>query len=284
MLSLLIQSTSTRISSPAFTDARSWGSPSNFPRTLTLAARRHSPPTEMGEYPYFPWDCKVLTRTSIALFMSAALALSPVGGARVLSQAASYKYKPPADRQQEEQRTETRAARGCPQAPEASLKLLAPADHVARTAERHPTFLFYWSGPAPQIVRVSVTESGVARPIFDRRYEVHQPGWLAVSLPPSSPGLEREATYYLTFGLLCRPDKVAASAYSRIAIEKVKLPTAVGGKLERGGIDSDRAGELAQWGIWYDAVAASYRAARSQPSQMGAFEGLVRQVERGGRL
>lgn len=188
----------------------------------------------------------------LQLLLALGLSLSslPAALARQLT------YRPP-ERRQQQQKTQSAATRGCSQALP-RLQLLAPPDHVAATAASQPTFFFYLSVPAPYPLKISLAQPYVADTLWEEERAVESGGVLSVTLPESVK-LQPKRDYILTAELPCHQERPDESSYVRAVFKRVSPPTVTP---VPAGTPTARVAALAGRGLWYDALALSYRESR----------------------
>jgi hypothetical protein len=118
--------------------------------------------------------------------------------------------------------------------------------------------LFYLSGPAPHPLKISLAQPQVAAALWKEERDVNSGGVLSATLPESVQ-LEPERDYILTAELPCHQERPDGSSYVRAVFKKVAAPALA--PVATGTLTA-RLAVLAGRGLWYDALALSYRESR----------------------
>ncbi len=172
---------------------------------------------------------------------------------------AQLSYQPPQRKQQ--QQTQSAATRGC-ERNLPRLQILAPADRVAASAAKRPTFLFSISEQPLHPLKISLTQPYLPQALWKDERRVER-GIFSVSLPESLP-LSPGKDYILTAAMPCDPEKPESSSYVRVVFQRVAMPPSKGAKGEQS------PELLTPSGLWYDALYWSYQ---NSPPQ---FEALLK--------
>ena len=182
------------------------------------------------------------------------------------------------------QRTEGGGSRGCSEATNpVSLNLLVPSDHVATTVSGHPTFLWHISGSLQAPVRFTLVEQDISqRPILKTQVQVKSPGIVKLQLPPNTPDLAIGKQYRWTVSLVCNEKRPSSNILAQAVIERVAQTSTLKRDLAATTDERIHARIYAQSGIWYDAIATSYKASNTNEQKQLAnaeyFFGLLEQV------
>ncbi len=190
-------------------------------------------------------------------------------------------YVPPPPRGNRRQSTVAGGSRGCAAAGDVSLTLLVPSDHVATTTLSHPVFLFHLDAIFPRPLIFTLVEPGIAEPLFQKKFILDRSGIVRIELPANGKGLEEGKEYYWTVTLSCNERRPSENAYARAAIERVPVPSQLKRELDSKPDRLTRAEIYARSGIWYDALALSYRADLPAPDRYGEtayFRQLLKRV------
>ncbi|MEG3437737.1 DUF928 domain-containing protein [Pannus brasiliensis CCIBt3594] len=218
----------------------------------------------------------VFSFSSLALALLIGLAGGTFTGAKTLP-----KYVPPPPRDERRQSTVSGGSRGCDGIRNVSVTPLVPIDHVPTTTLSHPTFLFHLDAIFPRPLIFTLVEPGVAEPIFQKKFTLARAGIVSLNLPANSKGLEEGKEYYWTIALSCNDKRPSANTYARAAIERVPVSSELKRELDA---ESDRLGKAEMYalaGIWYDALALSYRSdvpARERSGETDYFRQLLQQI------
>ncbi|MBD1913082.1 DUF928 domain-containing protein [Leptolyngbya sp. FACHB-8] len=143
--------------------------------------------------------------------------------------------------------TGSTGTRGCPAASVMPLTALAPQSHVGKTVSTYPTF--FWYGPDTNSSTIgfnlyAVNEAGESELLWQETLTA-MPGLMHYTLPSTAPGLVAGRQYRWEVELLCYPDRPSSLLRADAYIEVVPSVSTRG------------AGQLAEAGIWYDALAVA---------------------------
>lgn len=207
-------------------------------------------------------------RKQIATFLILGITFLSSG----LIQAKEIIYQPPPDRGNR-QKTAASGSRGCHIADLPTLTVLTPEDHTAVTISAKPTFFLHLSKVSSQPIWVTVTEPGVAKSIFSKELKPQTPGIFSVSLENDSE-LRPNTTYIFAVGILCNPERLSDSIYTRIAFKRIAPTPELKQQLFLAATSTEKAQILAVNGIWYDALTASYE----EKEDSTLFRSLLKQV------
>ncbi|ACB54275.1 hypothetical protein cce_4929 [Crocosphaera subtropica ATCC 51142] len=166
-------------------------------------------------------------------------------------------YKP--DKRYEQQQTQSTTNRGCRESV-AQFQILAPSDHIGKTALKQPTFLFWWYEVPSSSLKISITQPLVESPLWEKPLEVEQKGLLRLKLPESLK--LKNGDYVLTAELPCS-SQADGSSFIRIAFRKVSLN------------EGDSSKSLAERGIWYDALVESLKTSKTEFHQLLEQIGII---------
>ncbi|MGF1523196.1 MAG: DUF928 domain-containing protein [Leptolyngbyaceae cyanobacterium] len=192
---------------------------------------------------------------------------------------ASGNYQPPAGSGQSSGgRVTTTGVRGCimedsdADLEDADLALLplAPSQHVGQTAFTHPTFTWF----VPNVGGLAVSEPTITFALYQvdsagdpiKVFETALPnasGVMTFALPPNEPGLIPGDRYIWSVSLGCDEDDPSNFMLARA--ELMVTPQVIGSTLATSRLED--ALDLAQSGLWYDAIAFASLDPANQASQ-----------------
>jgi hypothetical protein len=213
--------------------------------------------------------------TPIIVGTASALALSVLGG---WPEAAMAGYNPP--KRPGPKITVGTGARGCDKPLSVPLTPLAPDGHIGQTAQDYPTFMWYIEDTKP--VEFTLVEPGIPQPIYVATVQPEKPGIVQVTLPEKSaiklvPGKE----YRWSVAIICNPLRRSEDAgYTQAWIRREAASPELQKRLAEAKTDLERATLYAESGMWYDSLAAYYRA---KDQDNTAKTNLVQLLEQGGR-
>lgn len=190
-------------------------------------------------------------RFLISLTFISIISISPV------SEVFGNTYKP--DKRHEQQQTQSTTNRGCSESV-AQFQILAPSDHIGKTALKQPTFLFWWHEVPSSSLKISITQPLVESFLWEKQLEVEQKGLLRLKLPESLK--LKDGDYVLTAELPCS-SQADGSSFIRIAFRKVALN------------EEDSNKSLAERGIWYDALIESLKTSKTEFHQLLEQIGMI---------
>lgn len=197
------------------------------------------------------------------------------------SVANAQQYVPP-NRGSRPQRTEGSGARGCTNSIPASLNLLIPKDHTARTINARPTFLWQVSAATSAPMVFTLTEARSRQPMFQKRLKADKAGIVRLELPQEAPEMTVGKEYRWTVALVCNEKRPSENINARAWIERVDNTPELSKKLAAASSDRDRALIYAQNGMWYDAMAILNKLQTTNPTEktqaMDSFISLLEQV------
>lgn len=156
------------------------------------------------------------------------------------------------------QRTKGAGSRGgCPRYTNTNFYLLAPDDHVAVTVSDPPTILAYVSKPGIPFV-VTLAEANAINPLYKKNLTSVREGIIKIEIPKNkSWKMKAGSKYRLTFSLSCNRKRLSENPYAQVDFRYVSASTSLQRELQVE--PSERAEIYARAGIWYDALASSYR-------------------------
>jgi Domain of Unknown Function (DUF928) len=189
-------------------------------------------------------------------------------------------YTPPGGRLRP-QRTEGSGARGCTNSIPVTVNLLTPQDHIARTTEAHPTFLWNVSGATTAPMVFTLIERGVSQPLYSKTLKANKAGIVELQLPPESPELKIGKEYRWTVALVCNEKRASQNINARAWIERVATSSQLKQELTSATNDRERALVYTQNGIWYDGLATLNQAKTSDSEKteaINSFSALLREV------
>lgn len=193
-----------------------------------------------------------------ALHLNPLTALLPVKNLIALADITKG-YVPPPRRDRRVQRTEGGGSRGCSEDRGRSLTLLTPNDHIPTTVSGRPTFLWYVRTNALQMMRFTVVEPNVSKPIMEKFLEVEKPGIVQIKISPNIPELVEGKKYRWTVSIVCNERRRSENIYARAWIERVPNTPALVQKMSTVTEERERAMIYANSGIWYDAISTIYQ-------------------------
>lgn len=190
-------------------------------------------------------------------------------------------YVPPSDRSRP-QRTQGSGARGCTNSIPATLNLLTPQDHTARTTSARPTFLWHVSGATSAPMVFTITAPGSNQPIFQKRLKADKAGIVRLELPQEAPELAVGKEYRWTVALICNEKRPSGNINARAWIERVSPTAELSRKLATTTNERDRAFAYTQSGIWYDGLGILNQLQSQNPREQQAFDTFVSLLEQVG--
>ena len=171
-----------------------------------------------------------------------------------ISSAFANTYKP--SKRHEQQQTQSTTNRGCTQSV-TQFQILAPSDHIGKTASVQPTFLFWFDEFPQSPLQISLTQPLMTAPLWQEKVNISKKGLFLLKVPQSLP--LRDGNYVLTAEIPCSTQE-DSSSFMRIAFRKVSLEEVEPQK------------SLAENGIWYDALLSAWTTSKTD------FEQLLEQV------
>lgn len=199
----------------------------------------------------------------ICFVVGGLLAIAPISSAQTqpekISSVGVGEYQPPTDqRPPQGTHSSTGTRGGCYSNSGASLTLLAPEQHVGRTAASHPTVAWFVPDFESIPVELRLYEYSADGQLKPKPIQTHKlqssPGLMQFSLPVDKPGLVIGQRYLWQVALLCNPDYPSSDRVAVAQMEVVEIPPAVKADIE---IKSDRRQTVATYakaGLWYDAL------------------------------
>ncbi|MGK7895775.1 MAG: DUF928 domain-containing protein [Xenococcus sp. (in: cyanobacteria)] len=163
-------------------------------------------------------------------------------------------YKP--SKRHEQQQTQSTTNRGCSQSV-AQFQILAPSDHIGKTASMQPTFLFWFDEFPESPLKISLTQPLMAAPLWQEEVKIPEKGLFLLKVPEYLP--LKDGDYVLTAEIPCSIQE-DSSSFMRIAFRKVSLE------------EVDTSKSVAENGIWYDALIEAWKTSKTD------FEQLLEQV------
>lgn len=177
------------------------------------------------------------------------------------------KYEPPAGEDQHP--SQNRKAGGsrqdnCNLPSNNTIILLVPKNHIPATISPRPTFFWYVPEGIKLPMRFTLIESA-GKTVFVKNQISSTPGIKSLKVPKKS-SLEINKTYRWTVTVICSLEKPSRNFYAsalikRLPDSKIKLTTTTNY-------------ELAEKGIWYDALEFSY-----QLNEANQFKKLIEQID-----
>ena len=150
-------------------------------------------------------------RFFISLFVIPFVLISPI--ASVFANT----YKP--SKRHEQQQTQSTTNRGCSQSV-AQFQILAPSDHIGKTASMQPTFLFWFDEFPESPLKISLTQPLMAAPLWQEEVKIPEKGLFWLKVPEYLP--LKDGDYVLTAEIACSIQE-DSSSFMRIAFRKVSL-------------------------------------------------------------
>ena len=187
-------------------------------------------------------------RFFISLFVIPFVLISPI--ASVFANT----YKP--SKRHEQQQTQSTTNRGCTQSV-TQFQILAPSDHIGKTASVQPTFLFWFDEFPESPLKISLTQPLMAAPLWQEEVKIPEKGLFWLKVPEYLP--LKDGDYVLTAEIACSIQE-DSSSFMRIAFRKVSLE------------EVDISKSVAENGIWYDALIEAWKTSKTD------FEQLLEQV------
>lgn len=178
--------------------------------------------------------------------------------------------------------TQGTGSRGCPDAGPVGLSLLAPNDHTGLTAEGHPAFLWYLSEVPAAPLEFTLVQPGVAKPLFVKQMQPKQAGIVQIEMPKDLPELVAGQKYQWSVSIVCNANRRSADVFAHSWIERVSPTSDVMAKLATATSDQEKAQIYASAGLWYDALATSYKLSATQPKNTAFVNSLITLLEQGG--
>ncbi|HEY9810478.1 MAG TPA: DUF928 domain-containing protein [Halomicronema sp.] len=178
--------------------------------------------------------------------------------------------------------TQGTGSRGCGDQGPIGLSLLAPNDHTGLTTAGHPTFLWYLSDVPTAPLEFSLVEPGVAKPLFVKQIQPKESGIVQIEVPKELPELLAGRKYQWSVSLICNSNRRSADVFAHSWIERTSPTSEVIAKLEKATSDEEKAEIYASAGLWYDALATSYKLYTTQPKNPLLSNSLISLLEQGG--
>lgn len=132
------------------------------------------------------------------------------------------------------------------------FQLLVPHDHIGVTVSTHPTLTWQMGDVSPVPMELALVEPGVSQPLWVTTIFKTQVGINQIKVPRTVQALEPGRLYRWTLSQICNPKRPSENAYATAWIERTESTAHRGMAL---GSDEVQAHQLAEAGIWYDALA-----------------------------
>ena len=127
------------------------------------------------------------------------------------------------------------------------------------TISERPILLFHLNKKSSVPIGIILSAPNRRTPIYTTQLDP-EPGFVTVTVPPSTPPLEAGKEYVWSVVMLCNPEELALNPYARAPFKRVALATPP---------MPDPAQQviwLARQGIWHDAIALAYQLSQDNPS------------------
>ncbi|MDX2243140.1 MAG: DUF928 domain-containing protein [Leptolyngbyaceae cyanobacterium bins.302] len=157
-----------------------------------------------------------------------------------------------------------------------SLTVLAPRDHIGRTASTHPTLVWYVSEQESYPVEVSLFEYGTTgRGKLIRTFKLESSsGIMQWTLPQDQPGLTPGKTYLWQVALICNPLRPSQSQWVEAIVQATETPSSLQAALQKTTDLLARADAYAEAGFWYDALAETFKSPNAKSLRLSFLQQL----------
>lgn len=169
-------------------------------------------------------------------------------------------YYPPPNSIRRLQHTQSSGSRGCIKSIPTSFNLLTPTDYAGTTISGHPTFLLYVSSVPSVPMDFTLIDENKPGSILEKRIYISKPGIVQVKLPSDVPELAVSKNYRWTISLVCNDKRLSENIYAYAWIRRVPAKPEFIKQVALAAGDRERATLYARSGLWYDAMAAIYKA------------------------
>jgi hypothetical protein len=168
---------------------------------------------------------------------------------------------PPPDRSSGPRRTTGGGTRGggCEQQGEIDLTVLAPQTHIGQTASDHPTLVWYVPDEDPYELELQLYRYASDDPTDDTLEPVatfdlgeSELGYMSFTLPEDQPALSPDETYRWKIILKCEPSQPSKSQIGEADLQVIPANMSLD---MLAGDPVAQAEQLAEAGLWYDAIA-----------------------------
>lgn len=168
-------------------------------------------------------------------------------------------YNPPSQPSAPSDNITTTGRRGgCLSAETASLTAIAPLSHVGQTIASHPTFT--WFVPDEQSFAIEFylyQQQASGEQLIYQTNRASTPGMMSLTLPVAESALQVGQRYRWQVILLCNPNSPSSALVANAEVEMTRPSAELEAALANTIDPAARANLLAEFGLWYDAIAAA---------------------------